>query len=331
MIERPRRSPTVCASVFTFNRKDLVADCLDALLAQSHPLERVFVVDNGSTDGTPEMLRDRGFLERGDVEHVRLPHNTGGSGGFAAAVAAGRAAGTDWIWVMDDDAEAPPDALERLVASEAAGDPSTAALCPAVMLPDGTVDLKHRGLFRRRPRPLPLDSYVEGTAPRLEFFTAVGVLLRTSVTHAAGLPRADFFIWSDDYEYSFRLREHGEIRLVPESVVVHKDVGQSYTNRRSRFWNRLFRWDYDPMPLEDFWRNLCGVRNYIWMKKHYEGQRLVSALGTTAQFMLKSLLYDEQPLRRLKWIARFARDGRRGVFNTIRPDDWTEMVRRGEV
>ena len=325
------RSPTVCAAVFTFNRKDLVADCVEALLAQTHALERVFVIDNRSTDGTPEMLRDRGFLEHGDVEHVLLSHNTGGSGGFAAAVEAGRGAGTDWIWVMDDDAEAPPDALERLLASDAARDPSTAALCPAVTLPDGTVDLKHRGLFRGKPRPLPLESYAEGTTPRLEFFTAVGPLLRTRVVHAAGLPRADFFIWSDDFEYSFRLREHGEIRLVPESVVVHKDVGQAYENRRGRFWNRLLGWDYDPTPLESFWRNLCGVRNYIWVKKRYEGQTAISALGTTAQFMLKSLLYDEQPLRRLKWIARFARDGRHGVFNTIRPEEWAEMVRRGEV
>jgi GT2 family glycosyltransferase len=322
---------TVSAAVFTFNRKELVGQCLEALLAQTHPLERVFVVDNGSTDGTPEYLRERGLLDRPEVEHVRLPRNTGGSGGFAAAVEAGRDSGTDWIWVMDDDAEAPPDALERLLASTAAADPTTAALCPAVVFPDGAVDLKHRGLWRRRPRALPLERYVEGTTPRLEFFTAVGLLLRGSAARAAGLPRADFFIWSDDFEYSFRVREHGEIRLVPESRIVHKDVGQSYSNRRGRFWNRLLRWDYDPMPIEGFWRNLCGVRNYIWMKKRYEGQGPLSALGTTAQFMVKSLLYDERPLRRLKWIARFARDGRRGVFRTIEPDEWVAMVRRGEV
>jgi GT2 family glycosyltransferase len=157
------------------------------------------------------------------------------------------------------------------------------------------------------------------------------VLLRDQVTHAAGLPKTEFFVWVDDYEYSFRVREHGEILLVPCSRIIHKDAGQAHVNRRSRFWNRLTGWDLDPTPIEGFWRNLCGVRNYIWLKKRYEGQSALSAIGTTAQFMVKALLYDERPLRRLKWIARYARDGRRGVFETITPQEWAAMVRRKEV
>jgi len=85
-----------------------------------------------------------------------------------------------------------------------------------------------------------------------------------------------------------------------------------------------------PTPLDRFWQNLCGLRNYIWMKREYEGQRALSAAATTAQFMLKSLLYDEQPLRRLKWIARFARDGRAGRFNNIAPAEWRRMAEQGE-
>jgi GT2 family glycosyltransferase len=172
---------------------------------------------------------------------------------------------------------------------------------------------------------------VAGTAPRLEFFTWVGVLLRADAARAAGPPKEELYIWADDYEYSFRVREQGEIRLVPESRIVHKDVGQAHVNRRSRFWNRLMRWDYDPTPIETFWRNLYGVRNYVWLKKRYEGQSALSATGTAAQFMVKSLLYDERPLRRLPWIARFARDGRRGDFEGIRPAEWAEMVRRGDI
>ena len=326
----PHNPPTVCAVVATFNRKELLADCLDALLAQTHALERIFVIDNASTDGTPELLRERGFLNRPELEHVRLEANRGGTGGFAAGIEAGREAGCDWIWIMDDDAEPSPDCLELLLASEHADDPFTAALCPAVVLPDGTVDIKHRGLFRRRPRYLPREEYAPGTSPRLEFFTWVGLLLRSRVARAAGLPKAEFFIWADDYEYSFRVREHGELRLVPGARIVHKDVGQAYENRRSRFWNRLTRWDLDPVPIEDFWRNLCGVRNYLWLKKRYERQSALSAVGTTAQFMLKSLLYDERPLRRLPWIVRFARDGRRDIFRTFGPREWSAILRPGK-
>jgi GT2 family glycosyltransferase len=321
----------VHAAVVTFNRRDLLVECLGGLLAQSHPVERILLVDNASTDGTAELLRERGLLDRPEIDYVRLDANRGSSGGFAEAVRRGGAERCDWLWLMDDDAEPEPDALERLLAPGAARDPRTAALCPAVVLPDGQLDLKHRGLFRGRPRPLPRDSYAAGHTARIEFFTWVGVLLRADAARAAGPPMSELFIWADDYEYSFRLRRHGELVLVPDSRVVHREIGQAYRNRRGEFWNRLMRWDYDPTPIESFWRNLCGVRNYLWVKKRYEGQSALSAAGTTAQFMLKCLLYDERPLRRLRWIARFARDGRRGVFRTITPPEWRAMVQRGEV
>jgi rhamnopyranosyl-N-acetylglucosaminyl-diphospho-decaprenol beta-1,3/1,4-galactofuranosyltransferase len=295
----------------TYNRRQLLSGCLAALRAQTVPPDRIVVVDNGSTDGTAEWL-----ATQGDVDRVRLEENRGSTGGFAAGIDAALAGGCDWIWLMDDDAEPAPDALERMLPG--ARDPSTAVLCPAVVLPDGSVDIKHRGDFRGRPRYLPVERYTTG-AP-LGFFTWVGPLVRADAARAAGLPKAELFIWADDYEYSLRVREQGAIRLVPESRVVHHE--RRYENRRSRFWNRLTGWDLDPTPLEAFWRNLCGIRNYIWLKRRYEQQSALSAAGTTAQFMVKSLLYDERPLRRLPSIVRAARDGRRGTFGTITPEPW---------
>jgi hypothetical protein len=112
------------------------------------------------------------------------------------------------------------------------------------------------------------------------------------------------------------------------SRIVHHDVGQRHVNARSRFWNRLMGWSFVPTQLEDFWRNLCGARNYVWIKKTYEGQSALSSVGTIAQFMVKALLYDEQPLRRLPWIARFGIDGRRGRFRNFTPAEWRERVGR---
>jgi len=301
----------VWVAVVTYNRRQLLAGCLAALRAQTVPPDRIVAVDNASTDGTAEWLE-----HQDDVDHLRLEQNRGSTGGFAAGIEAALRGGCDWIWLMDDDAEPAPDALERLVS--ATGNPSTAALCPAVVLPDGSIDVKHRGDFRGRPRYLPLERYAEGAS--LGFFTWVGPLLRADAARAAGLPKAELFMWADDYEYSLRMRRQGEIRLIPDSRVVHRE--RRYENRRSRFWNRLTGWDLDPSPLDVFWRNLCGIRNYIWLKRHYEHQSALSAAGTTAQFMLKALLYDERPLRRLPLILAAARDGRRGTFGTITPERW---------
>ena len=324
--------PGTCAVVVTFNRKALLVRCLEALLAQTAAVETILVVDNASTDGTPELLRERGFLELPQLRHLRMGENLGGAGGFAAGVGAARETDCDWIWLMDDDAEPRPDALARLLAAPEAQDPGTAALCPKVVFADGRVDAPMRGDFRRRLRYLPAAAYRDGEHRALGFTSFVGPLVRAALARRLDLPRAEFFVWADDVEYSLRLRAHGRLVLVPESTVVHHASSHgSYTTRRSRLLNAISPVTFTPTPLERFWQNLCGIRNYLWVKREYEHQSALSAVGTTLQFVVKHALWDDRPATRVRWIVRFARDGRRGRFRTIPPGRWAELVRRGEL
>jgi GT2 family glycosyltransferase len=319
---------SVAAAVVTHNRKQLLGECVESILAQTRPVSKVLVIDNASTDGTGDHLRELGLLDRG-VEHVRLDENRGGAGGFSEAVRLGRDLDCEWLWLMDDDSEPRPDALERMLASAPAGDPGVVSLAPKVEYAGGGIDLNQRGHFHRRLRYLPAAAYTGH--PAIGYMSFVGSLVRVGAARAIEPPRADFFVWGDDVEYSLRLAGRGEIRLVPESAIVHKREAHAYMNGRGRFWNRVLPVEMYPTPLERFWQNLCGLRNYIWMKRRYEGQSALSAAGTTAQFMLKALLYDERPLRRMKWIARYARDGRAGRFRNIAPAEWRRMVESGDV
>jgi rhamnopyranosyl-N-acetylglucosaminyl-diphospho-decaprenol beta-1,3/1,4-galactofuranosyltransferase len=317
----------VCAVVLTFNRKALLLECLRSVLGQTVPVERVLLVDNASSDGTPELLAEEGLLADPRVEYVRLERNLGGAGGFSHGVARARELPCDWLWLMDDDAEPRPDALERLLGSPAAADPRVAGVCGAVVDPHGTIEARvHRGHFRRRMTPLPREAYANGAEPEIDYCSFVGPLFRASAVRAIAPPKAEFFIWGDDLEYCLRLREHGAIRVVPESVIVHKEVGQTHTNARARFWNRVLGQDIVPFPLKDFWKQLFGLRNYVWIKMTYTDQGPVSAAGTIAQFMAKSLMYEERPLRRLPWIVRYGIDGRRGRFVNVDPREWMAKV-----
>jgi rhamnopyranosyl-N-acetylglucosaminyl-diphospho-decaprenol beta-1,3/1,4-galactofuranosyltransferase len=322
---------TVSAAVVTFNRRSELLRCLAALDAQEHRVERIVMVDNASTDGTPEALAAAGWLDRPDVTYRRLDRNTGAAGGFSEAVGIARETDARWLWVMDDDVEPHPDALARLLATPEAADPETACLCPAVLGPDGAVQTNHRGDFRGRPRPLPAAAYGSGDHPALGFTSFVAPLVRGEVARRIDPPRAEFFIWCEDYEYSFRLREHGRIVLVPEARVLHANVAATAATRRSRLLNRLTRpllgWEFAPAPAQAFWRNLFGLRNYMWLRRHHEGQSAVGAATTAAQFIARSLACDPRPLPRIPWIVRYALAGRRGIFDNDIPARWSRAPR----
>ncbi|HVE69671.1 MAG TPA: glycosyltransferase family 2 protein [Solirubrobacteraceae bacterium] len=308
---------SVAAVVLTRNRRALLAECLDALRAQTHPVARVLVVDNASPDGTAEMLS-----ARADVDVLRLERNAGGAGGFSRGVEAARETEVDWLWLMDDDAEPRPDCLERMLAPPAARAPGTVALCSRVDGADGRLQALHRGFLGRRPVALPEAAYAADTAS-VGYATFVGLLVRADVARALEPPRAEFFIWADDYEYSLRLSERGDIRLVPASVIVHKDARAApFLTTRGRLANRLLGWELESTRWDAAWRNLLGVRNYVWTMRELRRQSALGAAATAAGFMVKALLYDERPLRRLPWIWRYAVHGRRGVFDNAIVRRW---------
>jgi GT2 family glycosyltransferase len=313
--------PRVAVALVTYNRRALLLECLAALRAQTRPVDRIVVVDNASTDGTEAALR----AEPGIV-YERLERNLGSSGGFARAVELARE-DADWVWVMDDDAEPRPDALERLLESPWAADPGVAVLAQNVVNPDGSLQLGARGHLDGRVRGLAPEEHRDGE--RLGFSTFVGMLVRGDAARATAPPKPEFFIWCDDYEWCLRLARLGELRLVPASAIVHKDAGHGFSTRRGRLVNRLTGWSYAATPYSGFWRNLCGVRNYVWMRKTHMGESALGAVGTVAQFAIKALLYDEKPLRRLPWIVKAGLDGRLGVFATITPQEWAERLRTG--
>src|ERR1700755_2335961 len=77
------RQLTVGVVVVTFNRRALLEGTLEHLGRQRYPIERIFVIDNASTDGTRQFLQD---LEMDRCEPVFMEKNLGGAGGFSAGM-----------------------------------------------------------------------------------------------------------------------------------------------------------------------------------------------------------------------------------------------------
>ena len=105
----------VAAIVVTYNRKALLQECLEAIFSQTYPVRKVIIVDNASTDGTRDLLDQRGFLKDQRVLYKLMERNTGGAGGFCDGLKIARDMPFDWFWIMDDDTIPAEDCLEELL------------------------------------------------------------------------------------------------------------------------------------------------------------------------------------------------------------------------
>ena len=212
-------SETVAALVVTYNRRELLRESLEAVFAQTRAPEHVVVVDNASTDGTPEMVA----AEFPRVELVRLATNEGAAGGFHEALALGSERGYDWLWTLDDDTLPRADALARLLDARERldGMPDPVMLYGRVIWTDGNLHpMNLANLDGRDPQRF-FDG-VARTLPPLRWATFPSLLVRADAVRRHGLPRKSFFLWSDDIDFTARILRSEPGYFVPESIAVHK-------------------------------------------------------------------------------------------------------------
>jgi rhamnopyranosyl-N-acetylglucosaminyl-diphospho-decaprenol beta-1,3/1,4-galactofuranosyltransferase len=309
----------VAAVVVTFNRKALLVECLRALLAQTTPLERILVVDNASTDGTGDMLRDTGLMDAPSVRYIHLDRNTGGAGGFHAGMQAAYDEGHDWLWLMDDDAEPALDALAHM--APYFGREDISALAPMVTdaaWVDEYVE-PHRGMrldgeIAGVVRPLAAAETVGRDTLAITHCSFVGPLFPRRTIDKVGLPFAEFFIHYDDYEYVQRARKAGPVLLVMAAKIAHKEARNTDRLQTKSFLTRkVERPKYDSL-----WLAYYGYRNVVWLTKE-AGSPLNNfrLIYRHARRLVEVVAYDDQKLRRIRfwnaalfdgWVGRFKND-----------------------
>src|SRR5260370_23450449 len=103
---------SVVVVIVTFNRPEMLCDCLSSLQRQTRPPAHILVVDNASNVEVAEHLRKVGLASDPRIEVLRLSRNTGGAGGFAAGIKHIIDKGYEWCWLMDDDVFAEEQCLE---------------------------------------------------------------------------------------------------------------------------------------------------------------------------------------------------------------------------
>jgi len=274
-------SDKVCAVVVSYNRKDLLIECLDALRKQTRPLQGIYIVDNASTDNTPDLLFEKRYIrklppqdiaetveEEFQIEsfvysapikiyYTRMPENTGSAGGFYEGTKRAYEKGFDWIWCMDDDTIPQEDALNNLIKkANELKDINVGFLSSKVLWTDGTPHIMNIPAIKPLIDGIPFNLYEDKGVLLIKSASFVSLLVSKDVVRKAGFPIKEFFIWGDDVEYTLRITEKGFLGLyVGESIVFHK-TKTNYSSKEIGVSDRRF-----------YYR----IRNRLWIYKiHYK-------------------------------------------------------------
>lgn len=225
--------------IVNWNSRDDLAQCLDSMRAQTHDDLEIIVVDNGSKDGSVELVRER-------YPELRLL-DEGENLGFAEGCNRGIAVATgEWVAMLNNDTVAEPRWAEALVAA------ATAATSDLGML-------QSLMLFKQRPdvvnsTGIELDRHGSGVdrgegalradarEPAEIFCCCAGAAAyRRTMLEQIKLEGGYFdrrhFMYLEDLDLGWRARLAGwSARYVPDSVVFHRYHGSS--DRHGKVWLR---------------------------------------------------------------------------------------------
>lgn len=254
--------------IVNYNTADLLRDCLRSLYASTGLTFRVVVVDNCSPDSSAQVVRD----EFPQAQLIVAAENRG----YACANNLGLRTflnGAEppprYLLLLNADTRLPPDALARMVAF-LDEHPAVGVAGPKLVRPDGSLDLACRRsfpdmatliyrrmglhkLFPRNPRFTRYNLLDRDPNETTEVDSVVGafMMVRTAALDKVGLLDESFFMYGEDLDWAFRIKQAGwQVYYYPAVEVLH------YKGESSK--QRVFKTTYE------FYRAM-----YIFYRKHY--------------------------------------------------------------
>lgn len=246
------------AVVVTFNRKEMLVKCLNAILNQTVKVDKVIIIDNCSTDDTIGLLTEHGYLNKEEIEFRRLNKNTGGAGGFYEGMKIARSMKPDWVWIMDDDVIPETTCLEELLKADEITTEDVSFYASAIRNADGLAMNVPKISKTQFTKYTDWYKYLEFGMVDIVKATFVSLLINGKAIEKCGLPWAPFFIWGDDSEYTQRIiRDYGPAYMVGNSKAIHlRGSAEELSIVKEENVNRI------PMYFYFYRNNLIGFWEY---------------------------------------------------------------------
>lgn len=210
------------AVTVNWNRAKDTLECVDSLL-QGNPGTEVVVVDNGSTDGSSALLRER----HPDLTVIENPSNLGYVRGVNLGIRLALEKGATHVLMINNDALAHPGMVGDLL--ELFGREPSAGIAGPKIFYYGTDLMWFNGghfndLLGFSTHPL-MDRRDDGEDREREvhYITGCAMMVRSEVFREVGLFDEDFEIYAEDLDLCLRAKEKGfSSWLVPQATAEHK-------------------------------------------------------------------------------------------------------------
>jgi rhamnopyranosyl-N-acetylglucosaminyl-diphospho-decaprenol beta-1,3/1,4-galactofuranosyltransferase len=210
----------VLAHIHTLNEADVIERSVAALERQTRRPDALIIVDNGSTDGT----LDRPFPEWATI--IRNPQNVGVSGSIGNGITYALERDFDWIWILDADSVADPEALATML-DEYAGWPSgrqeETAFIACLPLDQPENYPRHGCLFTPYGRVVITPS-LDQLCYQCHLTIWSGVLYRLAAVRRIGLPNPDYFLDRGELEYGYRIMKAGYKGFMHQNAFIRHNI-----------------------------------------------------------------------------------------------------------
>lgn len=225
--------------------------CVSSLL-ESPLIERVLVVDNEATSGSP-LARALESLDSVRTQIIAFPENRGFAGGINPGLEKLIADGFDNILVINNDATISPESVEMLLNAQRRASPLT-LVGPRICYPDGSVQAAGSRIHW-------ITAKVEHASwpGHTDYLTWACVLVSKEVLEAVGYLDERFFMYWEDADFSLRLSHAGgHLLVVEDAIAVHEESAT-----RAVIGNLTVRYASAAMA------TFASIHRKLWFGAHY--------------------------------------------------------------
>ena len=305
----------IACVVVTYNRKILLKRCLDAIVAQTYKPHCVYILDNASSDGTIDSVKEWSYYncKTNNIlfKYILNPKNEGGAGGFYRGMKAAFCDDVyDALWVMDDDGEPAPQCLENLAIHLSQND----YIAPIVLSDEDhstcSFTFNHESLEDISKKVN--NNIINDFASPFN-----GILYSAKLIKKVGYPKKELFIWGDELNMHIRCKNAGFTPITVINAVHYHPVNrQEYIKYR----NVII------VYTDSSWKLYCFFRNTTYNLRYINGNiavvffRYVIRLVKMSLLLLKYIDYykNERNVNYTKLLLDAYLSGILGRFNGLK-------------